>query len=108
MALAGAILIGVIFAAENLSLRIFSGGFPGLCAFIAVGGGAGSLVDSLLGGTLQAQYVSRGITTERGRAPDGTPNRLVRGVPFITNDVVNLSSCAAVTIAAVLLAPVLL
>lgn len=110
MALAGAAFIAVIFAAENLSLRILSGGggFLELCVFVAVGGFVGSIVDSLLGATVQAQYISEGGATERSHGRDGTPNRLARGLPFVTNDVVNLASCAAVTIAAVLLSPVLL
>jgi uncharacterized membrane protein len=107
MAFAGAAFIAVIFATENISLRVLSGGFWWPCAFITMGGFVGSLVDSLLGATLQAQYASEGIATERRSAPDGTPNRLVRGLPVITNDVVNLASCALVTMSAVLLAPVL-
>jgi uncharacterized protein (TIGR00297 family) len=108
MALAGAAFIAAIFAAENLSLRVLSGGFLGIVVFIMTGGFVGSIVDSLLGATLQAQYVHDGAATERMRGEDGTRNRLARGLPFITNDVVNLASCAAVTIAAVLLAPLLL
>jgi len=107
MALAGAAFIAVIFAAESLPLRAVHGGFLGILAFVAVGGFLGSLVDSLLGATLQAQYTGKAGATERARAEDGTPNRLVHGIPFVTNDVVNLASCAAVTMAAVLLAPVL-
>jgi uncharacterized protein (TIGR00297 family) len=108
MGLAGAAFIAVIFAAESLSLRVLSGGFLGTFLFITTGGFVGSIVDSLLGATLQAQYVSQGVMTERVRGVDGTPNRLAHGLAFITNDVVNLASCAAVTIAAVLLAPAIL
>lgn len=108
MALAGAAFIAVIFAAEDLSLRILPGGFLACFVFITAGGFAGSIVDSLLGATAQAQYVSQGRATEKSHGKDGTPNRLSRGLPFVTNDVVNLASCAAVTVAAVLLAPVLL
>jgi uncharacterized protein (TIGR00297 family) len=111
--LAGAAFIGLIFAAENLSLRLLTGGFTRVAAFIAVGGFLGSVLDSLLGGTLQAQYVSADgsakgarrslLVTERAFSDEGTPNRLARGLAFVNNDVVNFASCAAVTIAAVLL-----
>jgi uncharacterized protein (TIGR00297 family) len=111
---AGAVFIALIFAAENLSLRILSGGFVRIAAFVAAGGFLGSLVDSLLGGTLQAQYVPAAsenakragaalLVTERAFTDEGVPNRLVRGLTFVNNDVVNFASCAAATFAAVLL-----
>jgi uncharacterized membrane protein len=51
-------------------------------------------VDSLLGATVQAQYEdSRGERTEKKRG-----NRLIRGLPFVTNDLVNAVSGAVVTI----------
>jgi uncharacterized protein (TIGR00297 family) len=111
--LAGAIFIALIFAAENLSLRLLSGGFIRVAAFVAAGGFLGSLLDSLLGGTLQAQYVRAAgdanlarpalLVTERAFTDEGVPNRLARGLAFVNNDVVNFASCAAVTFAAVLL-----
>jgi uncharacterized protein (TIGR00297 family) len=108
MGLAGAAFIAAVFAAENLSLRILSGGFLGPFLFVTAGGFVGSIMDSILGATLQAQYTAGGAATERTRGEDGAPNRLARGLAFVTNDVVNLASCAAVTAAAVLLAPVVL
>jgi uncharacterized protein (TIGR00297 family) len=119
VSLGGAFFIALIFAVENLSLGIFPGGFLRLAAVITAGGFIGSLLDSLLGATLQAQYAAEGanramnmdpavLLTERSRGDDGTPRRLVRGLPFVNNDVVNFASCAVVTLAAVLLSPSIL
>jgi uncharacterized protein (TIGR00297 family) len=116
--LAGAIFIALIFAAENLPMRLLSGGFLRVAAFVTAGGFLGSLLDSLLGGTLQAQYVpaagsapgarSSFFVTERVFNDEGIPNRLARGLSFVNNDVVNFASCAAVTLAAVLLSRLVL
>jgi uncharacterized protein (TIGR00297 family) len=112
--LGGGLFIGLIFAAANLALGIFPGGFLRCTLFCAAAGFTGALLDSLLGATLQAQYVTTGpaagqaTPTERSRTTEGLPNRLVRGLPFVTNDVVNLASCALVSAAAVLLSPIFL
>jgi len=62
-----------------------------------LGGSVGSLVDSLLGATVQAIYVSetRQKETERRVDPDGTPNEHVRGWRWLGNDGVNLISSLA-------------
>jgi uncharacterized protein (TIGR00297 family) len=113
MSLAGALFIAILFALENLSLGVFTGGFLRLAAFVAVGGFAGALLDSFLGATVQAQYAApegpQGpALTERPRDAQGRPNRLVRGLPFVNNDLVNFASCAIVTTLGVLLAPLAL
>jgi uncharacterized protein (TIGR00297 family) len=105
MALGGAIFIGLIFALGNLVLGIPAGGFVRLGLVVALGGFAGSVVDSLLGATIQAQYSgAAGELTERPLGDDGSRNELVRGFRFINNDVVNFASCALATLFAVLLA----
>jgi len=115
MALLGALLVGAAFAAENGAVAFFPSGFLSLALFITIAGFLGSLIDSVLGATVQAQYASPALTvspggeglsvTERASRPDGTRNALVRGLSFITNDVVNLASCALVTGAAVFVWP---
>jgi uncharacterized protein (TIGR00297 family) len=88
--LCGALLIALLFAFSgfgpaNLAARV---------GVVALAGIAGSVLDSLLGGTVQARYSTpAGVATER-RFSDGAPNALVRGLPFITNDVVNFLSTA--------------
>ncbi len=65
--------------------------------FIISGGFLGSIVDSILGATLQAQYreSSSGKMTERPHSKN-MKNSLVRGYAFINNDMVNfLSTCCA-------------
>ncbi|KGE73401.1 DUF92 domain-containing protein [Spirochaeta lutea] len=65
----------------------------------AAGGFMGSLIDSLLGASIQARYrTSRGRLTERPRDQAGTPHLLAGGLPWIGNDAVNLLANSAVTI----------
>ncbi len=61
-----------------------------------LGGLAGSLVDSLMGATVQAIYYSeqRAKETEKPVEVDGSPNRLVRGWAWLSNDWVNFLSSA--------------
>ena len=105
MAAAGAVFIAVLFAAVNPFPPAFRGGFGRVVGLVSLGGFLGALLDSALGETLQAKYeVPGGGLTERPRDGDGRPRRRVRGLAFVTNDVVNVASCAAVTAAAVLIA----
>ena len=58
-----------------------------------LGGVGGSMVDSLLGATVQAIYhYPNGKETERVVGRDGTPNSFVRGWRWMNNDLVNLGS----------------
>lgn len=100
-ALAGALFIGVVLAAALVAERGLW--LPWLIPAALVGGLVGSLVDSLLGATVQAMYRSASGETERRAARDGTPHRLVRGLRWMTNDVVNfLSSVGGALVAAAL------
>jgi len=65
---------------------------------LLLAGFVASLIDSLLGATLQAKYTnSEGQLTEK-RASDSGANKLVRGFEFVDNDFVNLFSIASASI----------
>lgn len=98
-AASGALFVGlVLYAAE-----------PRAAAWVVpaatVAGLVGCTVDSLLGATVQAMYWSkrRSKLTERRTEPDGTPNRLARGVGWVGNDLVNFASSLAGAAAGALL-----
>jgi uncharacterized membrane protein len=77
-------------------------GVLGVLLLVWFAGAAGSVIDSVLGATVQAQYRTRdGDYTERrsllpandaSDAIDRQVNAKVRGVHWVTNDVVNLVS----------------
>jgi uncharacterized protein (TIGR00297 family) len=105
-AAAGALTIGLALAAfERLERGVW---LPWLAPAALLGGVAGALADSLLGATLQALYRGPAGETERSRGPEGQPYPLLRGWPWMTNDVVNFLSSlvggAAALLAARLLA----
>jgi uncharacterized protein (TIGR00297 family) len=87
---AGALAIGLVLLAAEFVER--GSWHPWLLAAALLGGLGGSLVDSLLGATAQAIYRSASGETERHAARDGTPNPLLRGLPWMNNDLVNFLS----------------
>lgn len=80
--LVGAMLVGAISGALGRSGR--------LSVAVSMGGIAGSIVDSLLGETLQVRYraTDAGHTVERR---DSATSIRVSGVPYLNNDAVNLA-----------------
>lgn len=96
-ALMGAAFIAVVYfilrAIEFGGTPTPPGVMPGAAAII-IGGVAGSLFDSFLGATVQAMYYShkRNKETEKQFERDGTPNKPIRGWPWLNNDWVNFIS----------------
>ncbi len=99
--LAGAGLIGAAAALLRPELGV------GQALAAAAGGGMlGSLVDSILGATLQAIYYCPACQKETERHPThtcGTPTTLVRGLRWLNNDWVNLLCALSGAIGAALL-----
>jgi uncharacterized protein (TIGR00297 family) len=107
-ALLGSALIALGLGAGSLAGDGSLG--PASLGIVAAWGFLGSLLDSLLGGAVQARYRSApsGAYTERPREATGEANRRVSGLPGVTNDVVNLASGLAAALGAALTATLLL
>lgn len=90
--LGASLIAGIYFIA---SISMYKDIKQGLISAIicAVIGFIGSIVDSVLGATVQAKYYCKDLNaiTEK-RVHKGKLNKLVKGITFINNDVVNLSS----------------
>ena len=101
--LAGSLLVGIIFLAGYRGLLGYAEAFRA-AIWVAAGGFAGAIIDSVLGATVQAQYECSlsGKLTERSRT-NGMLNVLTRGYRWVTNDVVNALSGAASALLAGLL-----
>lgn len=98
----GVSIVGLLGGALGAALVMVSSLFfgpaplPGNTMIAIVAAGVvGSLADSLLGATVQAQYITdAGRLTEK-RSVNGVPTKLVRGIGWITNDIVNWMCAAA-------------
>lgn len=61
---------------------------------VAASGFSGSLIDSLLGATIQIHYLDEesGCLTEKEKDENGRERKAVRGIKFFDNDMVNFTS----------------
>ncbi len=75
-------------------------------ALVLAAGAAAGLLDSLLGATLQARWACPACEREGESRVDacGRRGRLVRGLPFLSNDAVNLAATLAGALLALLTA----
>lgn len=90
--LCGSALIAAVYAIFTIWRQDLATVYIG--AFVVLlSGFAGSIIDSILGDTVQAKYlnVKTGRLTEKPFT-NGGRNRLVRGFAIVTNDMVNLLS----------------
>lgn len=103
----GASFIGMVFVVSYSLLEGYHHMLFNIAMLATLGGTIGSLVDSILGATLQAQYyctVTDSYTEKRIK--EGRPTRLVRGYQVVNNDMVNfLSSLSAVFLMVILYQP---
>lgn len=92
-ALAGSTFMAVVFAISHMIEygydKFVIYGFIAAMLF----GFFGALIDSVLGASIQAQYYCQeeNIITEQS-SHKGKPNKLVKGIAFFNNDMINLSS----------------
>ncbi len=95
--IAGGAFVGAIAAAGRSFEPRFTAKPSTLLATGAVAGGLGSLVDSILGATVQERRwcPQCRMYTERLEHTCGTATRIVGGVPGVSNDVVNLGCSLA-------------
>ncbi len=109
-ALLGALVIAASGWLSNMTL-VDSVGWAKVLLAVSLAGLVGSLVDSYIGATLQAQYYDehRDKITEKThhQNEDGTlvPNQLIKGVRWIDNDFVNFMCGITGAVVAMLLLP---
>ena len=101
--LGGALLIGLVGGLWLLALGQGWAGAGALLLTATVGGLAGSLVDSLLGATVQAIYWCDACQKETERVTHrcGVETRQLRGYRWLGNDLVNFVASAVGALAAV-------
>ena len=82
------------FTVALLYLLFFRTGYRFISfTIVTLTGFAGCLVDSFLGATFQAIYIDeKNALTEKDVSPDGKKRKLVRGIAWLDNDMVNLAS----------------
>lgn len=84
-ALVASFIVGLLNIASSRA-SLFS------LSVITVSGTLGSLLDSLLGATVQVHYRKKDGSLTEKEYTDGERNERARGIPFVTNDTVNLLS----------------
>ena len=102
----GSLLIAILYFLARLSILSVPRAL-GYGGIVLVSGFLGSIIDSILGATLQAKYVSAhtGKVTEKP-VSDGKANVRVNGFAFISNNMVNfLSSSLAALLGLILYRP---
>jgi uncharacterized protein (TIGR00297 family) len=95
---AGAFTLGTVFAASRaLVSRSTQASVLAEVGAATVAGVTGSLVDSVLGATLQAMYLCQRcqVETERRQHVCGTLTKPVRGLAWLSNDGVNFAATFA-------------
>ncbi len=107
----GITLPGTVSATAGAALIALSGFiFPVdmtwlLVGFVTVAGLTGSMIDSLLGATVQVQYRCEvcGKVTEKTMHCKNRPTSAFRGISWMNNDIVNFASIGGATILMALL-----
>lgn len=94
-ALMGAMFIAIFvtFGFSLVGIKGFHLDYVQCFLFVTLGGFVGSLIDSILGATIQGVYYSEELKGETEKSIyNGKPTLLVRGFRFVNNDIVNFLS----------------
>lgn len=103
-ALLGSLLIASIFTITSIYNIGYSGNTMNIFFTIALCGFLGSIIDSIIGDTIQGQYKDNinGIITEKKYSDKGK-NELIKGYSIINNDIVNVASNLIATVIALII-----